>query len=137
MSVVNLLGECLYSVIFSWARTKTSPPCLSDQVCREAKKLYEKLNFLFFIEVYVYFTPSKAKIKNYLSARHQDIKRVPGINKIKNINYLYKNKSKNYIDLTIDKRKQKKIKIYSLLKKNNQTHQIICFFVISRYNFHY
>ena len=54
---------------------------------------------------------------------------------MKNINYLNKNKSKNYIGFNIEKNKTK---IYQLLKKtNNQTRQINCLFAASRYNFHY
>ena len=61
--------------------------------------------------------------------------KVPGINKIKNINYRNKNKSKK---LYWSQYWQMKIKIYPLLRKtNNQTRQIICLFMVSRYNFHY
>ena len=62
--------------------------------------------------------------------------KVPGINKVKVINYINKTKSKNFIGLNIDKRKPKNIRCLKK-KTNNQTRQIIYLFVVSRYNFYY
>ena len=60
---------------------------------------------------------------------------MPGINKIKKLNFLNKNKSK--ILLVLTKAKEKNISVAKKSNNNNQARQIICLFMVSRYYLHF
>ena len=71
---------------------------------KEHKKAKGEMNVFIYMNRCIHYTIKKTK-KNQMFGRHQNMQRVPGIKKIKSINYLNKNMPKKYIGLNIDKRK--------------------------------